>query len=140
MSNEWWRNSCYEHIARSIIIDIINTLINLASIFINLNVIILFQTCFWTPSFQDRGVDLSFDMVKKENFDSSSEGERKVKTEKCDLRVKSEFKSDSNQQSASSKLGGGRLKFFKGKFPVLNYMFPFWPQTVSSRKRSLRKP
>ena len=60
-------------------------------------------------------MDLSFDMVKKENFDSSSEGERKVKTEKCDLRVKSEFKSDSNQQSASSKLGGGRLKFFKGK-------------------------
>lgn len=51
-------------------------------------------------------------MVKKENFDSSGPGEIKVKTETCDLRVKSEFKSDSNQQS---RHGGGSLKFYKGK-------------------------
>ena len=69
--------------------------------------------------FQDRGVDLSFDMnVKKENFEPEAEM-RNVKTENCDLRVKSEsLRSDTNQtnlQSPSSKLGGGRLKFYKGE-------------------------
>ena len=44
---------------------------------------------------------------------------KSVKTENCDLRVKSEnLRSDTNQtnlQSPSSKLGGGRLKFYKGE-------------------------
>ena len=73
--------------------------------------------------FQDRGVDLSFDMnVKKENFEPEAEM-RNVKSENCDLRVKSEsLRSDTNQtnlQSPSSKElrgGGGRLKFYKGQY------------------------
>ena len=71
-----------------------------------------------TETLQDRGVDLSFDMVKKENFEAETEM-KSVKTENCDLRVKSEnLRSDTNQtnlQSPSSKLGGGRLKFYKGE-------------------------
>ena len=71
-----------------------------------------------TETLQDRGVDLSFDMVKKENFEAETEM-KSVKTENCDLRVKSEnLRSDTNQtnlQSPSSKLGGGRLKFYKGQ-------------------------
>ena len=64
-------------------------------------------------------MDLSFDMVKKENFEGEAEM-KNVKTENCDLRVKSEnLRSDTNQpnlQSPSSKLlGGGRLKFYKGQ-------------------------
>ena len=63
-------------------------------------------------------MDLSFDMVKKENFETEAEM-KNVKTENCDLRVKSEnLRSDTNQtnlQSPSSKLGGGRLKFYKGQ-------------------------
>ena len=72
-----------------------------------------------TKILQDRGVDLSFDMVKKENFEG--EAEMKNVKENCDLRVKSEnMRSDTNQtnlQSPSSKLqlGGGRLKFYKGQ-------------------------
>ena len=62
-------------------------------------------------------MDLSFDMVKKENFEG--EAEMKNVKENCDLRVKSEnMRSDTNQtnlQSPSSKLGGGRLKFYKGQ-------------------------
>ena len=62
-------------------------------------------------------MDLSFDMVKKENFEG--EAEMKNVKENCDLRVKSEnMRSDTNQtnlQSPSSKLGGGRLKFYKGE-------------------------
>ena len=65
-------------------------------------------------------MDLSFDMVKKENFESEAEM-KNVKAENCDLReLKSEnnLRSDTNQtnlQSPSSKLGGGRLKFYKGQ-------------------------
>ena len=60
---------------------------------------------------QDRGVDLSFDMVKKENFESD---EREVKV--AELRVKSEFGGDSSRlESLGSKVGGGRLKFYKGE-------------------------
>ena len=71
---------------------------------------------------EDRGVDLSFDnsIVKKENLTLENEEIKpqiKVKTE-CDLKIKSEFKSElrENCQSSSLKSGGGRLKFFKGKF------------------------
>ena len=73
---------------------------------------------------QDRGVDLSFDMVKKENFEAEAEM-KNVKTENCDLRVKSEnLRSDTNQtnlQSPSSKFGGGRLKFYKGQWNFVYY-------------------
>ena len=65
-------------------------------------------------------MDLSFDMVKKENFEAEAEM-KNVKTENnCDL-LKSENlrQSDTNQsinlQSPSAKLGGGRLKFYKGQ-------------------------
>lgn len=68
---------------------------------------------------EDRGVDLSFDnsIVKKENLTLENEEIKpqiKVKTE-CDLKIKSEFKSElrENCQSSSLKSGGGRLKFFK---------------------------
>ena len=60
-------------------------------------------------------MDLSFDMVKKENFEAEAEMKNVVKTENCDLRVKSEnVRSDT---TPSSKLGGlgGRLKFYKGQ-------------------------
>ena len=61
---------------------------------------------------QDRGVDLSFDMVKKENFESDEHGSVKV----AGLRVKSEFGGDSSRlESLGSKVGGGRLKFYKGE-------------------------
>ena len=68
---------------------------------------------------EDRGVDLSFD-VKKENLTLDSEEIKpqiKVKTE-CDLKIKQEFKNELRDscQSSSLKSGGGRLKFFKGKF------------------------
>ena len=69
-------------------------------------------------------MDLSFDMVKKENFEGEAEM-KNVKTENCDLRVKSEnLRSDTNQtnlQSPSSKLqlGGGRLKFYKGQSSLI---------------------
>ena len=60
--------------------------------------------------------------VKKENFEPEAEM-RNVKTENCDLRVKSEsLRSDTTQtnlQSPSSKElrgGGGRLKFYKGQY------------------------
>ena len=66
---------------------------------------------------EDRGVDLSFD-VKKENLTLESEEIKpqiKVKTE-CDLKIKQEFKSENQSSSLKSGGGGGRLKFFKGKF------------------------
>ena len=84
-----------------------------------------------TKILQDRGVDLSFDMVKKENFEAETEM-KSVKTENCDLRVKSEnLRSDTNQtnlQSPSSKLGGGRLKFYKGesRFKTIRIVLCWW--------------
>ena len=60
-------------------------------------------------------MDLSFDMVKKENFEAEAEMKNVVKTENCDLRVKSENMRSDTTPSSKLQLGGGRLKFYKGQ-------------------------
>ena len=64
----------------------------------------------------DDGVDLSFDTVKKENFEIKVESREdiSVKEEYRSTGVLEEYSDNSSSQKTSN---GGRLKFFKGREP-----------------------